>query len=843
MTRTRTPVTKPSLHLICNAHLDPVWQWEWEEGVAEAISTFRTAADLIDQFDTFIFNHNEVILYQWIEDYEPELFKRIQRLVKAGRWHIMGGWYLQPDCNMPSGEGFVRQILAGREYFKRKFGARPTTAINFDPFGHTRGLVQILAKSGYDSYLHCRPSRQACGQESNEYVWVGYDGSEVSVTRPLGMYLSKFGEAAKKLEGRMETKPERGTTVMLWGVGNHGGGPSRKDIRNLNAMIAERTDWTLSHSTPEAYFEELKGKKNELPRWEADMNPFSVGCYSSMIRVKQGYRTLENRLILVEKMASAVASQGLMNYPVQEIKEAEEDLLWTAFHDVLPGTSTAPVEEHSLQRIHHGMEILSRIRARAFYALTSGQPKAKNDTFPIFVYNPHPWEIETTIDTEFSLAHDEWDETVCYQPSLVQGGKEIPIQNERPAGNIPLECRKRVCFNATLAPGVMNRFDVTMTRKKRKKGFKNYESKGLLRVKGKQVDWAINTRSGLIQHLRIGGKDLVRKGAFKALVMNDSPDPWGMKVRSFKHIAGRFTLLTQEKSAQVSGVSVKKLKPIRVIEDGPVRTVVEAVYGFGNSTLILTWSIPKNGTEVALNARVFWNEKDKMLKLSVPTTLKDGVYTGDTAYGKEVLKSNGDEVVAQKWVTISSESDDLALSVINDGTYSSSFARGEARLTLLRSPAYTAHPIGDRPLVPNTMFRPRIDQGEHLFNFWFNAGAVRIRMSAVPREAQVHNEKPMAQWFSPCGEGTHPKPFVTLSNPDVQLAALKQAENGEGWIIRLFEPTGNTQKVQLRVQSDKRIQKTLTLQPFEIRTLKFASRSLVDTNLMEEEHKCRTQLV
>jgi alpha-mannosidase len=141
------------------------------------------------------------------------------------------------------------------------------------------------------------------------------------------------------------------------------------------------------------------------------------------------------------------------------------------------------------------------------------------------------------------------------------------------------------------------------------------------------------------------------------------------------------------------------------------------------------------------------------------------------------------------------------------------------------------------------MFRPRIDQGEHLFNFWFNAGAVRIRMSAVPREAQVHNEKPMAQWFSPCGEGTHPKPFVTLSNPDVQLAALKQAENGEGWIIRLFEPTGNTQKVQLRVQSDKRIQKTLTLQPFEIRTLKFASGSLVDTNLMEEEHKCRTQLV
>jgi alpha-mannosidase len=829
-------MTKPTIHLVCNAHLDPVWQWEWEEGVAEAISTFRTAANLIEAFDTFIFNHNEVILYQWIEEYEPELFKRIQRLVKEGRWHIMGGWYLQPDCNLPSGEGFVRQILAGREYFKKKFGSQPTTAINFDPFGHSRGLVQILAKSGYDSYLHCRPNRQACGQESHEYIWVGYDGSEVIGTRPLGMYLSRLGHAAEKLKGRMETEPARGTTVMLWGVGNHGGGPSRKDIRELNAIMAERTDWAISHSTPETYFDELRSKSDELPRWEADLNPFSVGCYSSMILIKQGYRALENRLLLVEKMASTASSQGLIQYPKQAIKEAEEDLLWAAFHDVLPGTSTEPVEKHALQRISHGMEILSRIRARAFYALTSGQPKAKSDTFPIFVYNPHPWKIKATIDTEFSLPQDESDKTVCYEPSLVHGGKIVPIQNERPAGNIPLESRKRVCFDAYLAPGVMNRFDVIMTKRRRKKGFKNYESQGVLRIKGRQVDLAINTRSGLLQHLRIDGKELVRKGAFKALVMNDTPDPWGMKTRSFADVAGRFRLLTQEKSAKVSGVAVKKLKPIRVIEDGPVRTVVEALYGYEDSILILTWSVPKDGTEIGLNVRVFWNEKDKMLKLTVPTTMKDGVYTGDTAYGKEVLKSNGHEVVAQKWVAVSSEDSDLALSMINDGTYSSSFRKGEVRLTLLRSPAYTAHPIGRRPLVPDTMFRPRMDQGERLFNFWFNAGTVEHRMNAVAREAQVHSEKPMAQWFSPCGDGVQPKPFVTLSNPDVQLAALKQAEKGNDWIIRLFEPTGRKQKTQLRIRARKPIRKTITLNPFEIKTLKLkiSSGALVETNLMEE---------
>ena len=102
------------VHLLCNAHLDPYWLWEWEEGAAEAISTFRVAADFCEEYEGFIFNHNEVILYKWVEQYEPELFARIQRLVREGRWRIMGGTYLQPDCNMPSGESFVRQVLTGK---------------------------------------------------------------------------------------------------------------------------------------------------------------------------------------------------------------------------------------------------------------------------------------------------------------------------------------------------------------------------------------------------------------------------------------------------------------------------------------------------------------------------------------------------------------------------------------------------------------------------------------------------------------------------------------------------------------------------------------------------------
>ena len=109
------------------------------------------AAVFCEEYDGLVFNHNEVVVYKWIEEMEPELFTRIQELVRKGKWHIMGGWYLQPDCNMPGGESFIRQMEAGREYFREKFGKQPTTAINFDPFGHSRGLVQLMACLLYTS--------------------------------------------------------------------------------------------------------------------------------------------------------------------------------------------------------------------------------------------------------------------------------------------------------------------------------------------------------------------------------------------------------------------------------------------------------------------------------------------------------------------------------------------------------------------------------------------------------------------------------------------------------------------------------------------------------------------
>ena len=226
------------LHLICNSHIDPVWMWDWEEGLGEAISTFYQAEQFLREYD-YIFNHNEALLYEFVEEKDPELFKAILEQVKAGKWHIMGGWYLQPDCNLPSGEAFVRQISLGRSYFQEKLGIRPTTAINFDSFGHSVGLVQILKKCGFDSYLFCRPMPEMLALPAREFVWVGKDGSRVKASQveDKSIYCSGFGTALTDIQRKAAVCEDSDVGVALWGVGNHGGLPSRKDLNDVSHFI------------------------------------------------------------------------------------------------------------------------------------------------------------------------------------------------------------------------------------------------------------------------------------------------------------------------------------------------------------------------------------------------------------------------------------------------------------------------------------------------------------------------------------------------------------------------------------------------------------------------------
>ena len=824
---------KKTIHLLCNAHLDPVWLWEWQEGAAEAISTFRTAAELCESDDAFVFNHNEVTLYKWVQEYEPALFERIRRLVSAGKWNIMGGWYLQPDCNMPSGESFVRQILLGKNWFKEHFGVDVTTAINFDPFGHTQGLVQILAKSGFDSYLFGRPEQNDCPLPADEFVWVGFDGSEVMATRFCGWYNSNLGKAREKIEKWIKDFGDKQHCLVLWGVGNHGGGPSKKDLRDINRLIAAHKEHTIAHSTPQAFFKQLSKTKDQLPRHKKDINPWAIGCYTSQIRIKQKQRLLENEIYSTEKMCTAASVAKLMKYPKDQIREALQDLMVGQFHDILPGSSIQPVEEASLRMLDHGLEIISRIKARAFFALSSGQPKANAEQIPIMVYNPHPFAVKQIVECEFNLPDfgglDDYTAV-----NIRYKGSQLPCQVEQELSNLPIDWRKRVVFAAQLEPGRMNRFDCTIEPLDKKPAPKLKARNGKITFKNKDLRVVINTRTGLIDRYRIKGVDFVSKPAFQPLIIADDADPWGMLSNSRRRVAGRFRLMSKAAGSRFSGLGDCIIDSVRIIEDGPVRSVVEAVFSYGDSFICQRYKLPKSGTEIEVETRVHWNEKDRMLKLSVPVAGNKHRYLGQTAYGVAQLPDDGTEAVAQKWVGVVDRDKKTMLTCINDGTYGSDFRDGELRLTLLRSPAYSCHPFEKRIIMASDRYTPRSDQGERLFRFWFNGGNTAQRRKHIDREALVKNETPFALSFYPPGAGKKPKPLAVLTDDVVQITAIKKAEKGNDIIIRLFEPTGRKRKTVLVLPLLSKKLK-IELGAFEIKTLRVkpSTGKITEANLLE----------
>jgi alpha-mannosidase len=821
------------LHLLCNAHLDPVWLWEWEEGAAEAISTFRTAADLCEEFEGFVFNHNEVTLYKWVEEYEPELFARIQRLVKAGKWHIMGGWYLQPDCNMPSGESFVRQALLGRLYFLEKFGVMPTTAINFDPFGHTRGLVQILRKAGYDSYLFGRPHQEVFPLPDDGITWVGYDGSEVAAHRFIGWYNAPLGKAREKVEQWLQEHGGQEIGLVLWGVGNHGGGPSRKDCADFAALIRDTASPEIVHSTPEQYFADVRHSAMERPRVERDLNSWATGCYTSQVRLKQKHRLLENELYMLEKMASTAALQGLMPYPQPEIHAALCDLMVGEFHDILPGSSVQGVEEAGIRLFDHALEIVSRLKARAFFTLAAGQPKGAPGQVPVLACNPHPFPLHGVFECEFNLPDFNFGDGFT-APVIYQDGRRLPCQIEKEAGNLPVDWRKRMVFRADLAPSQMNRFDCTVDQMLPARPQTQFEKQnGNIVFKTSEVEVVINGATGLLDRYAVGGVNHLGPNACRPLVVVDNPDPWGSEDLNYRNVEGAFTLMEPEAATRFSGLPEGMLDAVRVVEDGEVRTVVEAVMAYAHSFLVLTYKLPKAGTELEIHVRVHWNEKDRMLKLALPVAWS-GRYWGQVAFGCDRLPGEEREVVAQKWVAAVSETGDHALTCINDGSYGSDFPDGEIRLTLLRSPAYSALPFKNRPLVRQDGYTPRMEQGERQLRFWLNGGTREARMNTVDREALAHNEKPFLLSFSPSGQGRKPLPGLLLGDDAVQLVAFKKAERSERYVIRLFEPTGQARTTRISIPA-LGIQEEVALGAFEVKTLLLdaGAKSLTEADLME----------
>lgn len=817
------------LHLVCNAHIDPVWQWEWEEGAAETLSTFGIAADFCEQYDSFVFCHNEALLYRWVEELNPELFSRIQRLVKEGKWHIMGGWHLQPDCNMPSGEMFVRQIASGRSYFKEKFGVEPTVAVNVDPFGHSRGLVQIMKKCGYEGYMFMRPSPEFLDLPENSFRWKGYDGSEVIATRISYGYNSGKGQAADKVSRILRECPDEDFYLCFWGIGNHGGGPSKKDLDDLTKLIEDekKNGNGIIHSTPEKYLEELK--KVSLPTVEKSLNPWAPGCYTSQIRVKQQYRRAENEYILTESICSHASSVGLIDYPEKELFEALYDILTVQFHDMLPGSSIQPAEEMALRMLSHALEILSRIRFKAFTALLGGQKKADPDKIPVFLYNPYPYEISGDFTAEFML----WDQVrdfVFMSPKVYdESGALLNSQCEKEYSSVPCEWRKRVVFNTTLKPMAISRFDCAFERLPEKPKYELPRENGKIVHNKNGLRVAVDERTGLVSCLEKDGVRYLDENSFKLEVFKDNFDPWSMINVGWYEKKGEFTALTPEEVRDYYCVS-EPVPAVRVVESGDVRTVIEAAFGYKKSNAVIKYII-SHGGEFSVDIRINWSEKQELVKLSLSPAFDVDSLIGETAYGREELKRNCDENVSQKYIITSGEGRGFVTA--NNGTYGSSFdgENNALKLTLMRSASYCAHPIDDRIVLPQDRMSDYMEQGERDFSFGFSFGEKENMLNTAARFARHFNIKPFAVSVYPTGGGEKCASPLELTNSDIiEITAFKKSEDGNAYTARLFNPTNAPQVATLRF---KTATASVTFTPYEIKTLALKDEGISETDLLQ----------
>ena len=799
---------KKRMHLVCNAHIDPIWQWDWPEGVSATLSTFYTAARLCDEFD-YIFCHNEVTVYKYIEEYAPELFEKIKELVKIGKWNIMGGWYLQPDCNLPCGESFVRQIREGQRYFKEKFGVCPTTAINLDPFGHSVGLVQIVKKCGQDGYLFMRPYGSEMALPSDHFIWRGLDGSEIKAVRITGGYGTSLGNSADSLRHKTKWQPFN-VGVALWGVGNHGGGPSRKDLEDIKNELLCDTEKEFIHSTPDKFFSEIEPSEVVDTSLKISM----PGCYTSMYRVKKLHAQLENEILMAEKISSVAYLKGAIDtYPEKELKTATEDLLNAQFHDVLPGTSVQCGEDAGIRYLNHGMLEAERVKIKSYFALSQEQGVAKDGEYPFVIFNPHPYEICENVECEFTLADQNWNENINSVLRVVdENGNTVPYQIIKEDSNLNLNWRKRVIFEAKLKPLSLARYSVYVD-------FKDKEEKSLGSVftydnGRKHIE--IDKSTGLLKSYKIGGVEYLKDG-FGLCSFDDNADPWGMGKNQLLRVGENEKAFSLSKNPH--GV-FEGMKSVQVIENGDVYLGIEAFFECDDTNARILYKIYKNNDNVDIDVNLYMGDINRIVKLKVPFNVT-GNLIGQTAFGTQELFTDGRENVAHRFVAL--DMGKKCISLMNTSVYGSHFENDALYMSLVRGVTYCAHPIGERQLIPNDRFTKKIDQGENNYSFRLTV----TDRGQLERKANEFISKPYALNIFPIPNNkTLSSLDVSIGGDVISLVTMKKAYDSNAIIFRLINNTPYSEKSYIKVNGTTF---DLSFGKYEVKTVAYENGILTES--------------
>lgn len=799
-------------HMIGHAHIDPVWLWPWTEGVSIAHSTFQSALDRMNETPDFCFIGSSAQFYHWVAENDPKMMAQIRKRVDEGRWNIIGGWWVEPDVNIPSGEAMVRQGLYGQHTFQRLLGHRATIGFNPDSFGHTSTLPQILKKQGMDNYIFMRPQSHEKDIPADLFWWQGADGTRVLTYRILQSY-NDSGVVRNRLEKTLalvRNQPMK-SFMYYFGAGDHGGGATKENIKSIEELKAEKGAPTVFYSTPERYFKEINADKSlKFPVVNDDLQHHAVGCYTAESEIKKGNRQSETALVTAEKIVALGSLYWGANYPKKELTTAWQRVLFLQFHDSLAGSSLFDHSQSAREGYGFALDVAHQASYLAVQKLEWQIAAEDPESQYLVVFNPHAWEVLSTVEYDFN-----WG--TMHKSSRVEDEKGNALVHQWTAGSTDTGSRKKLVFNAPIPPmgyRQIRLLDGEMPESKAviKTDENSMENEYL------RVHFSSSGSIGIYD--KDTGKELFSEGetGCRAVIIDDKSDTWSHGIKTFSDEIGAFGNAT-----------------IKVLENGPLRAKIRTISTYGVSTLTIDWIIYAGSKNLEARVTLDWHEHHKMLKFSFPVDVESPVATYETPYGHIVRATNGDEDPGQRWVDLSGKRDNNAvgLTVINDAKYGYNVPGNDLRISVARSAPYAHH-------APKVL---DLDQ-DHI---WMDQGIQTFRMLLIPhkdswKEADVAR---IAEEFSAPSiaiyQGIHggklPKSdsLLAVDTPNVIVSAVKYSENNDDIIIRCVETSGiqTTASLDLRFAHTKW---TGNFGPCEIKTLRMNRKSglIKEVNLLEE---------
>jgi alpha-mannosidase len=797
-----------TVRAVGNSHIDMAWLWPWTETVEVVRNTFQSVLDLMREYPDFKFTMSSARTYEWMQEKYPDLFEQIKQRVKEGRWEVIGGMWVEPDLNMPDGESLVRQILVGKRYFQKNFGADIKIGWNPDSFGYNWQLPQIYKKSGIDYFV---TSKLLWATDYTKFPyrlfwWEAPDGSRLltyfpheyanefdpqQITQDLSFY-------APSIYGSKVTDSPQ--MLYLYGIGDHGGGPTRTMLDRVNHLRDPNTVFPkIEFSTAKEFFADLTQDLPNLkvPTWKDELYfEYHRGVMTTQADTKQRIRRDEELMLDAEKYASLASLFG-RSYPQDQFELDWKNLLFDHFHDVMPGSGIAVNYLDAKRNLEDVARSANEITNGAFDELlahvnTQGA-NARGDGVPVVVFNSLSWPRAEVMEAQVQLS-----------------GPAREVQVLDGAG-------QRVEHQLLALDSSTNRARLLMLADAPALGYRTYFVRaysGRSAAKSGRLPNVINDHMPAVQasretlrnayiQVKVDPKtgcitslfDLRNQTETLAPSETDSGGPktsvCGNLLQAFRDKPKQWDAWNIDSDFEKEHWDLDKADEVKLVESGPLRAVIRVKKHFQNSTFVQDITMYAGVPRVDVKMQADWHEKHILLKVAFPLSARSAKATFEIPYGSIERPTTRNtpaeqakfEVPAQRWADLSDTRHGLSL--LNDSKYGYDVKGNVLRLSLLRSPEW-----------PD----PHADEGHHEFTYSLYPHGGNWRDAQTVRRGYELNYKLIAM-PSQKHEGTLPgdHSFVRVEPDNVVVTAVKKSEDDDSLVLRFYEWAGRDVDVKLQL--------------------------------------------